>query len=83
MLIQPAAHEALRGLAAIAIVDGDVRHAVDTWLTSTFFNDARARSGAAWDAAITDGTVLNLDQAIAYAVGESRARTVRSAELEW
>jgi predicted ATPase/class 3 adenylate cyclase len=84
--------EGLRGLAAVAVVRGDVHRAarlvgaarahrfgqpedpVHARLDATFFDPARTRHGAdAWDAAAREGATLSFEDAIAYALEESRA----------
>ena len=91
MVVRPVVFEGLRGLAAIAVVDGDDKFAallvgaadshrydktedpVEVRLEETFFEPARRRCGTdAWNAAAHEGSVLNFEDAIAYALEEPR-----------
>ena len=97
LVLQPAAFEALGGLAAVAAARDDLdraarlygaaaayRHsdpenAIDTRLHATFFEPARTRRGPeAWDAAVHDGGTLSFNDAIAYALTDSRTDTFDS-----
>ena len=97
LVVQPAAFEALYGLAAVAAADddldraarlygaaatfrhGDPENEIDTRLHATFFEPARTRRGPeAWDAAVHAGGTLSLNDAIAYALPDSRADTFDS-----
>src|SRR4051812_22648928 len=65
--------------AAAAHRYGDPENAIDTRLHATFFEPARIRRGpAAWDAGVHDGSALTFNEAIAYALGESRTDTADS-----
>ena len=85
--------EGLRGLAAVAAVQGDDTRAatlvgaadahrydqpedpVAGRLDETFFKPARTRCGTrAWDAAVREASTLSFDDALAYALEESRAQ---------
>jgi predicted ATPase len=99
MVVRPVAFEGLRGLAAVAVVDGDDRRAatlvgaadahryeqardpVAARLDETFFDAARARSGAgAWDASVRHGRTLDFEDAIAYALDETSYVAPRSPQ---
>jgi predicted ATPase len=92
MVIRPLVFEGLRGLAAVAVVDGDDKRGatlvgaaeahrydqpkdpVEARLDETFFEPARTRCGTdAWNVAAREGSELNFDDAIAYALEEPRA----------
>jgi predicted ATPase/class 3 adenylate cyclase len=91
MVVRPVAFEGLRGLAAVAVVQGDDKRAatlvgaadahrydkaddpVEARIDATFFEPARARCGSeAWNAAAREGSMLSFEDAIAYALEESR-----------
>jgi predicted ATPase/DNA-binding SARP family transcriptional activator len=91
LVLRRVAFEGLRGLAAVAVLDGDATraatlvgaaaaHRYDTpedpvvaRLETAFFAPARTRCGtSAWDAAARAGNALSFDDAIAYALDESR-----------
>ena len=97
LVVQPAAFEALYGLAAVAAADddldraarlygaaatfrhGDPENEIDTRLHATFFEPARTRRGPeAWDAAVHAGGTLSFNDAIAYALPDSRTDTFDS-----
>ena len=60
--------------AAAAHRYGDPENAIDTRLQATFFEPARTRRGPeAWDAAVHDGSALNFNNAITYALQEPGA----------
>jgi hypothetical protein len=61
--------------AAAAHRYGYREDSVQAKLTATFFRPARTRYGSApWDAAAHEGRALSLEDAIAYALEEPRAR---------
>ena len=65
--------------AATAHRYNDPENAIDTRLHATFFGPARTRRGhEAWDAAVHDGSALNFNDAIAYALTDSRTDTFDS-----
>jgi non-specific serine/threonine protein kinase len=91
MVVRPVAFEGLRGLAAVAVVQGDDKRAaalvgaaeahryakaedpVEARLDVTFFEPARARCGTeTWSAATREGSALSFEEAIAYALEETR-----------
>jgi tetratricopeptide (TPR) repeat protein len=66
--------------AAAAHRYGDPENAIDTRLDAAFFEPARTRRAPeAWDAAVRDGSALNFNDAIAYALTDSRTDAPDSA----